>query len=405
MKRTPNNPMKTGIGRGLPLLIAMMLCVWMAACSKTSTAPEADGEMPILMNLEPALNQGFNVSQVQVMIHKGDFTGQMFLAIEGNSAHGTFTDLEPGVYAIEVMVYDGETLIATGQGTGTVVPAETTTVHITLQFVPGALDIQITWGLPYENCRRVLLIGNSYTYYNGGVDQHLTQLLAAARPAWNVQVSSSTMGAATLQNHLNDPNVVYSIQTGDWDMVILQEQSSRPVNDPDAFYSAAAGLNDIIRQSGALTGLYMTWARQNDPDMYNPLSEAYNYLGALLDALVIPAGDAFNHARTLYPTLNLYESDYSHPSLQGTYLVACVMMAKIWNINPLGNQYYPSGLDALTANLIQELAWNTVQNFSGNWYYDATLVPDHQNPSPRIEAWNSLVSKDFEPDQILLTAI
>jgi len=80
-------------------------------------------------------------------------------------------------------------------------------------------------------------------------------------------------------------------------------------------------------------------------------------------------------------------------------------MAKIWNITPLGNQYYPRGLDAVTANLMQELAWNTVQNFSGNWYYDATLVPDHQNPSPRIEAWNSLVSKAFEPDQILLTAI
>ena len=353
------------------LFVLLVLSLCFMACSKTSTAPEADGEMPILMNLEPALNQGFNVSQVQVMIHKGDFTGQMFLAIEGNSAHGTFTDLEPGVYAIEVMVYDGETLIATGQGTGTVVPAETTTVHITLQFVPGALDIQITWGLPYENCRKVLLVGNSYTYYNGGVDQHLTQLLAAARPAWNVQVSSSTMGAATLQNHLNDPNVVYSIQTGDWDMVILQEQSTRPMNDPDAFYSAATALHNIISQSGALTGLYMTWARQNYPEMYNPISEAYNYLGACLDALVVPAGDGFHYASTLYPTLNLYDSDNSHPSLQGTYLVACIMLAKIWNINPYGNSYYPPAMDVMTAGLIQELAWNTVQNFSGNWYSKA----------------------------------
>ena len=62
------------------LFVLLVLSLCFMACSKTSTAPEADGEMPILMNLEPALNQGFNVSQVQVMIHKGDFTGQMFLA-------------------------------------------------------------------------------------------------------------------------------------------------------------------------------------------------------------------------------------------------------------------------------------------------------------------------------------
>lgn len=353
------------------LLLILVLCLILTACSKSTTSPVDTGEMPIRMNLEPALNQGFNVSQVRVTIQKGDFSAEMYLGISGNIASGTFIDLEPGTYAIDVLVYDGDTLIATGQGTGTVEPAQTTTVYITLQFVPGALDIQVTWGLPYENCRKVLLVGNSYTYYNGGVDAHLEQLLAAAAPSWDVDVASITLGGATLEEHLQNTAGIYEIEHGDWDLVILQEQSTRPMNDPDAFYSAATALHNIISQSGALTGLYMTWARQNYPEMYNPISEAYNYLGACLDALVVPAGDGFHYASTLYPTLNLYDSDNSHPSLQGTYLVACIMLAKIWNINPYGNSYYPPAMDVMTAGLIQELAWNTVQNFSGNWYSKA----------------------------------
>ncbi|HPI25467.1 MAG TPA: hypothetical protein PLO57_03305 [Candidatus Cloacimonadota bacterium] len=387
------------------VFLLLVLCLCFMACAKSTTSAVTDGEMPIRMNLEPALNLGFNVSQVRVTIQKGDFNDQLDLIINGNIAAGTFTDLEPGTYAISVMVYDGLILIATGQGTGTVVPAQTTTVHITLQFVPGALEIQVTWGLPYENSRRVLLVGNSHTYYNGGVDNHLELLLAAAAPEWSTHISSVTIGGATLQEHLENANTIYTIETGDWDLVILQEQSSLPMSDPDLFYSAATALDNIIRSSGALTGLYMTWERRNYPEMYIPIRDAYNYLGAILDALVIPAGEGFHHALSLYPSLSLYDSDNSHASLQGTYLVACIMLAKIWNINPLGNPYHPEGIDAVTTYLIQELAWNTVQGFTGNWHYDDSLVPDHQNPSPQIEAWNSLGSKAFEPDQVLQDAI
>jgi hypothetical protein len=335
----------------------------MAACSKHHPTVQQMGEMPIRMNLQPALSHGFNVSLVRVTIRKGDFSNQQDLTIDGNMAGGTFSNLEPGTYAIDVLVYDGLNLIATGQGTGYVIPAQTTTVYITLQFVPGALDIQITWGLPYELSRRVLLVGNSHTYYNGGVDTHLGLLLADAVPDWNVQVSSVTMGGATLQNHLQNPNTISTIETGDWDLVILQEQSSRPMTDPDLFYNAATDLHNIIRQSGALTGLYMTWPWRNNPEMYVPIRNAYSYLGARLDALVIPAGVGFYNASISYPNLNLYDADNNHASMQGTYLVACIMLAKIWNINPIGNRYYPPQLDSVTAGLIQELAWTTVQNY------------------------------------------
>ena len=297
-----------------------------------------------------------------VTITKGSFTQSMDLSLAGNLATGTFSDLEPGIYAIDVQVYEGLVLIATGQGTGMVSPSQTTTVNIALQFVPGGLEIVVGWGLPYEASRRVLLVGNSHTYYNGGVDNHLEALLAAAHPEWNVVVDARTAGGYTLENHFHDQNTLNTIATGDWDLVVLQEQSSRPMQNPGLFYAYADSLNALIRQSGALTGFYMTWAWRNNPEMYVPIRDAYGYIGAFLDAAVVPAGVAWHNADAIHGMPNLYDGDNYHPSIYGSYLVACLMMAKIWNVNPVGNSYYPTAIDAPTALMIQQLAWDTIQN-------------------------------------------
>ena len=343
----------------LPLLLLIPLLL-LFACEH-GTQPEAHGEMPVRINLEPALAHGLNVTQVSVTITKGGFSKQMDLPIVGSMAEGTFTDLEMGTYAIDVAVYNDTLLIATGSGTGIVKPGETTTVHITLHFVPGGLEVTINWGLPYEESRRVLLVGNSHTYFNGGVDAHLQALVNAAHPEWRVVVDARTGGGYTLENHCNDPNTLTAIATGDWDLVVLQEQSSRPQTDPSLFYQYAAQLNTAINKAGALTGFYMTWAWRNNPEMYEPIRDAYYYIGAYLDALVLPAGVAFHNAHQDTLSFSLYASDNYHPSIYGTYLVACTMLAGIWNINPVGNSYRPPEISPAHALLLQTIAWDTVQ--------------------------------------------
>lgn len=345
----------------LPLLLLTVLLLLLFACEQ-GTKPEAYGEIPLRINLEPALAQGLNITRVHVAITKGSFSRQMDLPIVGSMAEGTFTDLEMGTYAIDVSVYSGDVLIATGSGTGIVKPGETTTVHITLHFVPGGLEVTISWGLPYEESRRVLIVGNSHTYCNGGVDAHLQALVNAAHPEWRVFVDARTAGGYTLENHCNDPNTLNAIATGDWDLVILQEQSSRPQTDPDLFYQYAAQLNTAINQAGALTGFYMTWAWRNNPEMYVPIRDAYYYIGAYLDALVLPAGVAFHNAHQDTLSFSVYDADGFHPSIHGTYLVACTMLAGIWNINPIGNSYHPREISPEHALLLQTIAWQTVQS-------------------------------------------
>lgn len=354
-------------------LVFFVLMLVFAACEHNTNLQDK-GEMPIKINLAPAFVHNLRVTRVSVSITKGDFNDQLDLPITGSTAEGSFADLEIGTYAINIRIYDGFTLIATGSGTGNVRPGETTTVHITLQFVPGGLEIVVGWGLPYEDCRRILLVGNSHTYVNAGVDVHLQALINAAHPDWNAVVNAQTGGGYTLENHYHDQATLNSINEGDWDLVILQEQSSRPITDPELFYAYADSLHQVIAESGALTGFYMTWAWRNNPEMYEPIRDAYNYIGAYLNALVVPAGVAYHNNDQQPHAPDLYSSDNYHPSLNGTYLVACLMLAKIWNVNPIGNAYYPAGIDLATANYLQNLAWTTAQAEKGA--HETQFIPD-----------------------------
>lgn len=345
-------------------LLIVILCS-LIACDKRhqTTNPVEQGNMPITMNLSPALQHGFNVTRVSVRITKGDFTDEMDMVIDSASASGIFTDLEMGNYAIDISVYEEDTLIAKGQGVGIVSPGQDTTVYITLQFEPGGLEVVINWGLPYEDCRRVLLVGNSHTYYNGGVNTHLQSLLNTVHPEWDAVIQAQTVGGYSLDNHYHDQNTINAIANGNWDLVILQENSAFPYDNRDSFYQYAEAMNTVVSQNGALTGLYMTWAWGNIPQMYEPVVDAYNYIGAYLDALVIPCGIAFRNSQIANQNLNLYDADNQHTSIYGTYLVACTFLATIWNINPIGNSYYPVGIDNDTASFLQNIAWTTVQNY------------------------------------------
>src|SRR5688572_30892423 len=49
--------------------------------------------------------------------------------------------------------------------------------------------------------------------------------------------------------------------------------------------------------------------------------------------------------RSKRPELNLYVADKRHPSLAGTYLAACTVLASVYRVNPVGNSY-TAGLPA-----------------------------------------------------------
>lgn len=172
---------------------------------------------------------------------------------------------------------------------------------------------------------RVLFIGNSYTYYND-LPSMLTTLASSTSGGAQIQAEAVVAGGATLEGHWDEGKAVVEIRKGSWDFVVLQEQSLRPVRDPQKMFVFARKFAAEIRKAGAEPVLFLTWAREGRPEMQGQLNRSYLSLGRELGAEVAPAGPAWRTALNMLPGIPLHMDDGSHPTPTGTYLAACVFL-------------------------------------------------------------------------------
>ena len=182
---------------------------------------------------------------------------------------------------------------------------------------------------------RVLFIGNSYTYVNDLPGQ-IQRLAEAADAELPLDVVSVTPGGMTLEHHWADGVARRLIRQGGWTHVVLQEQSTRPIDDPDVFFRHARLFDQEIEGVGAETVFYLTWARQHRPASQDTLAHAYLTIADELGARVAPVGIAWQRAREMDPGLVLHHEDRSHPGPTGTYLAALVFYATLFDASPVG---------------------------------------------------------------------
>ncbi|KQC05924.1 MAG: hypothetical protein APR54_01930 [Candidatus Cloacimonas sp. SDB] len=319
------------------------------------------------MSLQPAFEQGFEVTRVTVTITRGNFIDSLNLNISGHTATGTFYDLAAGTYDIIVEVYDNETLIATGSGSGVVVVGETTTVNITLEFIgqTGNLEIVVDWGDQFPSTpERILFIGNSITYWNGGVGFHLQDFVQSADSTTAIECEQITSGGFSLQNHYQE-STIEQIEQGDWDFVVLQERTSWPVDETESFILYATLFDSVITAAGAQTVFFFSWPYEDEFDtMIEDQAAAFNYISALLDAQVVPVARAWQLARQQDPDLVLFNTDGNHPSEYGTYLAICTFYAYFWNLSPEGIEYVNDQIiTPEERDFLQAIAWQTYNTY------------------------------------------
>jgi len=203
---------------------------------------------------------------------------------------------------------------------------------------------------------RVLFVGNSFTFYNGGIDAQLAQMA----PGCRTQLLAT--GGFTLQKHWDDPGEQAMVRGGHFDYVVLQEQSQTPVYDRALFGRYAADFASLAKASGARPVLLMTWQR---PDSVQwgvttaGLAAAYQAVGATIGAEVAPAGLAFANAQTLRPDIALNVSD-GHPTPAGTYLAACAVYATIFGRSPMDISYRPPGISPEDGQFLRQVAAQTL---------------------------------------------
>lgn len=231
--------------------------------------------------------------------------------------------------------------------------------------------------------RKVLFIGNSYVYTND-LPNVIKQLAASLGDT--LIYDQNTPGGYTFEKHRSDATTINKIFSQKWDIVILQEQSQRPAFSPAQValdtYKPAFSLDSMIRINNACTEtmFFMTWGYKtgdagNCPNyppictyegMQTRLRESYLQMAKDNNAIVSPVGAAWKQVRDSFPAIDLYSPDESHPSVNGTYLAACVFYASIFHKNPVASTFN-NGLAAADANNLKRIAGKVVLDSFSKW--------------------------------------
>ena len=237
-------------------------------------------------------------------------------------------------------------------------------------------------GLGPDYPKTAIFIGNSFFYYNNGLPGHLSLMEKAADPANKaayrntmVTIGGSGFDWHDVENYLrpdaigkysfdDNNNVVFNKPGKMFDVAVMMDCSQCPIHPTlkSVFTDYARKNSEIVRAKGLKPIFFMSWAYADKPEMTAQLAEAYTVAGNESEALVIPVGLAFARAVLKQPELNLYAPDKRHPSLAGTYLATCVVFAAMTGKSPVGNTYL-AGIDAPTAQFLQTVAAETVQDY------------------------------------------
>jgi len=162
------------------------------------------------------------------------------------------------------------------------------------------------------------------------------------------------------------------IDQGGWTHVVVQGQSVEPLYDPADFEANAATLAAEAKKVGAVPVFYETWARKAGDPIYQQaysggtpaamqagLRAEYKKVAQAAGGLFVPAGDAWEKALAEHPSIGLFQSDGSHPTVYGTYLVACVFHASLTGHSPAGIAVRPDGVSDVDAAALQDVAEET----------------------------------------------
>jgi hypothetical protein len=231
--------------------------------------------------------------------------------------------------------------------------------------------------------RKVLFIGNSYTYTNS-----MPAMLASFATAKGDTLiyDESVPGGYTFEQHTTNTTTIAKIYAQRWDLVTLQEQSQRPSFPPaqveTEVYPYARKLDSMIHDNDSCTQsmFMMTWGRQAGDrancgfypvvctyaGMQGRLRTSYMEMAQDNRGIVAPVGAAWKVIMDSFPSINLYSPDSSHPSIYGSYLQTCVMYGSVYHKKSFGCSYL-AGIPLAEAQTLQRIADKVTMDSLAIW--------------------------------------
>jgi len=258
---------------------------------------------------------------------------------------------------------------------------------------------------------KVLFLGNSFTATN---DLPLTTANIAASMGDTLVYDSNCPGGFTLEQHASAAASLSKIAAGDWNYVVLQEQSQRPAFSDaqvaDEVFPYAHQLDSMVHAQNACARsvFYMTWGYPDgDPSncpvfppictyegMDSMLHLRYMQMSSANAGIVSPVGQVFNELFRTASTLNLLMPDRMHPSAIGTYAAGLTFYTILFRKDPLLVPY-TGPLAFWDANIIQHIVHDLVYMDPAKWSVDRydPVAAFTSTISSSTVAFNSSTSK------------
>jgi PKD repeat protein len=231
----------------------------------------------------------------------------------------------------------------------------------------------------------VLFLGNSYSSYNN-LPQLVQSLSSSAGKT--LIIDSNMPGGMTISGHVNNATSIAKISQGNWDYVVIQEQSQIPSIDHyryNEMYPAMTNLKSLIEQYNPCAKIitYMTWGRQYGGQQCGPgatycspvfvdfnhmqdsLTSAYLEISEQLNIQCAPVGLTWQNILN-DTTLILHSNDNSHPNIDGSYVAALSIYSSIWK-QPSNGIAFNAGLTQSRALYYQQMSDNTIFNSQNDW--------------------------------------
>ena len=242
---------------------------------------------------------------------------------------------------------------------------------------------------PGEAPASILVVGNSYMYYNCGINGYLAGMIREkANPKIKTRIATIGRGNLSqypLEEYLdNAKSLSHAAKHGALapDLLaaeekkresysyVLMQASNRGEQDQarDAHYVKIHA--DAIRASGGRPALILTWTqkRKNSPD-FGLVRDAVTRIGNDNKMLVIPVGIAMERAIKEIPEVKFIMPDNTHPTAAGSYLMGSVIYASLFKRDPSDAAAFAGGcekpLDPALRGKLHQLAWATVREWFG----------------------------------------
>lgn len=229
--------------------------------------------------------------------------------------------------------------------------------------------------LEIDTPSRVLFIGNSLMYYNGGLQTHTHRIAAS------IDTKLEKIHAGFKSVHITGATLEpYPVD-------YLTAPGNLGIKDPFQVVVLAGSSRDALSEQGRLTyrkkvlewnnamkkhggSLALVWLQaplkpKLDQENYRLTGELILNTANEVGALVIPIAPAFAESYRQRPDLELQmKYDGNHATLAGQYLSAAVLFAALYQRTPEGSGYtYFGALDKSTVEFLQKVAMETVKKF------------------------------------------